>query len=223
MTIATTPVSAATAAQVAAQVNDKATIAGNFTTFLQLLTTQLKNQNPLEPLDTNQFTQQLTQFAQVEQQLKMNDQLASIVAMEQAAQSTLAMSFVGQTVAVDGQTTQLVGGAAKWTFSVPKPANAEITITNSAGQTVYSTKYAMQIGQQAFNWDGKTNAGQQLPDGAYKMTITAKDTSGQSVAIPTEVQGTVDSVDLTKSPPVLTVGGQNFTVTQVKRITRAGA
>ena len=107
--------------------------------------------------------------------------------------------------------------------SVPKPANAEITITNSAGQTVYSTKYAMQIGQQAFNWDGKTNAGQQLPDGAYKMTITAKDTAGQSVAIPTEVQGTVDSVDLTKSPPVLTVGGQNFTVTQVKRITRAGA
>ena len=65
MTIATTPVSAATAAQVASQVNDKATIAGNFTTFLQLLTTQLKNQNPLDPLDTNQFTQQLTQFAQV--------------------------------------------------------------------------------------------------------------------------------------------------------------
>ena len=223
MTIATTPVSAATAAQVASAVNDKATIAGNFTTFLQLLTTQLKNQNPLEPLDTNQFTQQLTQFAQVEQQLKMNDQLASIVTMEKSAQSTLAMSFVGQTVAVDGQTTQLVSGAAKWTFSVPKPANAEITITNSAGQTVYSTKYAMQVGQQVFNWDGKSNSGQQLPDGAYKMTITAKDTSGQSVAIPTEVQGIVDSVDLTKSPPILTVGGQNFTVDQVKRITRAGA
>src|SRR5262245_5492183 len=204
MTIATTPVSAATAAQVASAVNDKATIAGNFTTFLQLLTTQLKNQNPLEPLDTNQFTQQLTQFAQVEQQLKMNDQLASIVTMEKSAQSTLAMSFVGQTVAVDGQTTQLVSGAAKWTFSVPKPANAEITITNSAGQTVYSTKYAMQVGQQVFNWDGKSNSGQQLPDGAYKMTITAKDTQGQSVAIPTEVQGTVDSVDLTKSPPMLT-------------------
>jgi flagellar basal-body rod modification protein FlgD len=223
MTIATTPVSAATAAQVASAVNDKATIAGNFTTFLQLLTTQLKNQNPLEPLDTNQFTQQLTQFAQVEQQLKMNDQLASIVTMEKSAQSTLAMSFVGQTVAVDGQTTQLVSGAAKWTFSVPKPANAEITITNYAGQTVYSTKYAMQVGQQVFNWDGKSNSGQQLPDGAYKMTITAKDTQGQSVAIPTEVQGTVDSVDLTKSPPTLTVGGQNFTVDQVKRITRAGA
>src|SRR5215510_12585545 len=108
MTIATTPVSAATAAQVASQVSDKNTIAGNFTTFLQLLTTQLKNQNPLDPLDTNQFTQQLVQFAQVEQQLKTNDQLASIVTMEKSAQSTLAMSFVGQTVAVDGQTTQLL-------------------------------------------------------------------------------------------------------------------
>jgi flagellar basal-body rod modification protein FlgD len=213
MTIATTPVSAATAAQVASAVNDKATIAGNFTTFLQLLTTQLKNQNPLEPLDTNQFTQQLTQFAQVEQQLKTNDQLASIVTMEKSAQSTLAMSFVGQTIAVDGQTTQLVGGAAKWTFSVPKPAAAQVTITNSAGQTVYSSAYTMQTGQQVFEWEG----------GAYKMSITAKDASGQSVAIATEVSGTVDSVDLTKTPPVLTVGGQNFTVDQVKRITRAGA
>src|SRR5262252_8344494 len=105
MTIATTPVSAATAAQVASQVNDKATIAGNFQTFLTLLTTQLKN----------------------------NDQLASIVTMEKSAQSTLAMSFVGQTVAVDGQTTQLLNGAAKWTFSVPKPATAQVNITNSAG------------------------------------------------------------------------------------------
>src|SRR5215467_6781199 len=223
MTIATTPVSAATAAQVASQVNDKATIAGNFQTFLTLLTTQLKNQNPLDPLDTNQFTQQLTQFAQVEQQLKTNDQLASIVTMEKSAQSTLAMSFVGQTVAVDGQTTQLLNGAAKWTFSVPKPATAHANITNSAGQTVYSANYTMQTGQQVFQWDGKTNAGQQLPDGTYKMTITAKDASGQSVAISTEVSGTVDSVDLSKTPPVLTVGGQNFTVDQIKRITRAGA
>jgi flagellar basal-body rod modification protein FlgD len=203
--------------------SDATTIANNFETFLTLLTTQLKNQNPLEPLDTNQFTQQLTQFAQVEQQLKTNDQLASIVTMEKSAQSTLAMSFVGQTVAVDGQTTQLVNGAAKWTFSVPKPAAAQVTITNSAGQTVYSSNYTMQTGQQVFQWDGKSNSGQQLPDGAYKMSITAKDASGQSVAIATEVSGTVDSVDLTKSPPVLTVGGQNFTVDQVKRITRAGA
>ena len=225
MTIATTPVTntGTSASSVAGSVIDKSTIAGNFTTFLQLLTTQLKNQNPLEPLDTNQFTQQLVQFSQVEQQLKTNDQLATIVTMEKAAQSTLAMSFVGQTVAIDGQTTQLSSGKAKWTFEVPKPATAQVTITNSTGQTVYSSNYTMQAGKQEFNWDGKTNTGQQMPDGAYKMTITAKDAAGQSVAIATEVQGTVDTVDLTKNPPILTVGGQTFTIDQIKRITRPGA
>ncbi len=67
------------------------TLASNFTTFLQLLTTQLKNQNPLDPLDTNQFTQQLVQFAQVEQQLKSNDQLATLVSLQQAVQQTQAL------------------------------------------------------------------------------------------------------------------------------------
>src|SRR5258707_4958128 len=83
---------------------DKSTLAGNFQTFLTLLTTQLKNQNPLDPLDTNQFTQQLVQFAQVEQQLKQNEQLATLVSLEKTAQATAALAFVGSNVAVDGQT-----------------------------------------------------------------------------------------------------------------------
>jgi hypothetical protein len=103
VTAATTPPPASASATVANAV-DKKTIAGNFDTFLKLLTTQLKNQNPLEPLDTNQFTQQLVQFAQVEQQIKQNDQLATLVSIEKAAQSTTALAYVGATVAVDGQT-----------------------------------------------------------------------------------------------------------------------
>src|ERR1700742_3426884 len=83
---------------------DSNTIAGNFQTSLQLLTTKLKNQDPLSPLDTNQFTQQLVQFAQVEQQLKSNDQLSSLVSMEQTAQQTTALAYVGATVVVDGAT-----------------------------------------------------------------------------------------------------------------------
>src|SRR5262247_4530402 len=98
MTIATTPVSAMTAAQVASQVSDKNTIASNFTTFLQLLTTQLKNQNPLDPLDTNQFTQQLVQFAQVEQQMKSNDLLSGLVLLEKSSEATAALAYVGSTV-----------------------------------------------------------------------------------------------------------------------------
>src|SRR3954468_21748675 len=86
---------------------DKTTLAGNFNTFLTLLTTQLKNQNPLDPLDTNQFTQQLVQFAQVEQQMKSNDQLQTLVSLQQSAQATAALSYVGSTVVLDGSSTQM--------------------------------------------------------------------------------------------------------------------
>src|SRR5476651_1007439 len=82
------------------------TLAGNFQTFLTLLTTQLQNQNPLDPLDTNQFTQQLVQFAGIEQQMKGNDALASLVSIQKSAQSTQALVYVGQNVAVDGSTAQ---------------------------------------------------------------------------------------------------------------------
>src|SRR5450755_4131873 len=84
-------------------------IASNFTTFLKLLTTQLQNQDPLSPMDTNQFTQQLVEFASVEQQMKSNDSLATLVSLNQAAQSTTALNLVGATVVVDGSTTQLTG------------------------------------------------------------------------------------------------------------------
>ena len=112
------------------------TLAGNFQTFLTLLTTQLQNQNPLDPLDTNQFTQQLVQFAGVEQQLKTNDQLTTLVSLQQTAQSTQALGFVGKTAVVDGSTTNLVNSAANWNLSVPTNSNVAITIANSTGQNV---------------------------------------------------------------------------------------
>jgi flagellar basal-body rod modification protein FlgD len=84
------PASTATGTSSVSGALDKTEIASNFTMFLQLLTTQLRNQNPLDPLDTNQFTQQLVQFAQVEQQMKSNDQLA-----KKSAQATTALAYVG--------------------------------------------------------------------------------------------------------------------------------
>ena len=202
---------------------DKTTIASNFTQFLQLLTAQLKHQNPLEPLDTNQFTQQLVQFAQVEQQLKSNDQLSTLVSLEKTAQATTALAYVGQTVAVDGKTAALVNNQATWSFQVPKPASATVTITNATGQSVYTGGFTMNAGTQNFTWDGRGNNGVQWPDGNYTISVTAKDASGQTVAIPSEVQGVVDSIDLTQSPAVLSIGGQTFTLDKIKRIVRPGA
>jgi flagellar basal-body rod modification protein FlgD len=197
-------------------------IADNFQTFLTLLTTQLQNQNPLDPLDTNQFTAQLVQFAGVEQQMKQNDQLASLIAIEKSAQSTTALAFVGNTVAVDGSKTQF-DGSATWNIKAPKDTNATITITNAAGQTAYSGNFSLSQGNASFVWDGKGNDGSQWPKGSYTLTATGKDSSGNNIAISTEVQGVVDSVDLTASPPLLSIGGQTYTTDQIRRVVRSTA
>ena len=214
----TTPVSSSSSSNSLSSTTG-GTLAGNFQTFLTLLTTQLQNQNPLDPLDTNQFTQQLVQFASVEQQLKTNDQLTSLVSLQQTAQSTQALGFVGKTAVVDGSTTALTNSAATWSLGVPTNSNVSISITNSSGQTVYSNNYSVKAGQnQTFGWDGKGNDGTQWPDGQYKLTATAVDTSGNSVAVSTAIQGVVSSVDLTQTPPLLSINGQTYTVNQIKAI-----
>jgi len=195
------------------------TLAGNFQTFLQLLTTQLQNQNPLDPLDTNQFTQQLVQFAGVEQQLKTNDQLTQLVSLQQTTQATQALGFVGKTAVVDGNTTALSSSKATWELNIPSSSAVTVTIANSKGQTVFTGNYSASAGNnQPFTWNGQGSDGTQWPDGLYTMTATAADSSGNPVAISTQVGGTVSSVDLTQTPPLLMINGQTYTVSQVKSI-----
>ena len=160
------------------------------------------------------------QFAQVEQQLKSNDQLSTLVALQKSVQSTQALGYVGQTVAIDGQTSALANGKAGWSFNSPKPAAATINIVNSAGATVFSGAYSLNSGIQNFVWDGRDNSGVKQADGNYKLSITAKDASGQTVAVSTEIQGVVDSVDMTKNPPVLNVNNTNYELDKIKRVVR---
>jgi flagellar basal-body rod modification protein FlgD len=226
-TMPTTVVSAAATSSGTATSNSTAStattgIADNFQTFLTLLTTQLQNQNPLDPLDTNQFTQQLVQFAGVEQQLKSNEQLKSLIDIEKSAQATQALVYVGSNVAVDGSKAQF-DKSATWNFKSDKDTTAQITITNSAGQTAYSGNFSLKQGNSSFVWDGKGNDGVQWPAGTYTLTATGKDSSGNNVGISTEVQGIVDSVDLTASPPLLSIGGQTYTTDKIKRVVRQTA
>jgi flagellar basal-body rod modification protein FlgD len=199
-------------------------IAGNFQSFLQLLTTQLQNQNPLSPLDTNQFTQQLVEFAGVQQQLNTNDSLATLVSLQQTAQSTQALNFVGKTAVVNGSTAPLTATSsttdeAVWLLSVPTASTLNVTITAANGQTVFSGTYNATAGSsQPFTWNGQGNDGTQYPAGSYTLTATAKDSANNSVAIATQIEGIVNSVDLTQSPPLLSIGGQTFTVNQIQSI-----
>jgi flagellar basal-body rod modification protein FlgD len=222
-TPATTTPTASTTGSGTSSVVGQPLIAQNFDTFLQLLTTQLKNQNPLDPLDTNQFTQQLVQFAQVEQQMKQNNSLATLISLEKATQTTAALSFLGSSVVVDGNTAALANGQATWSFSSDKTASAVINIQDSNGQAVYSENRTVNAGPQDFNWNGRNANGQMMPDGNYTISITAKDASGNSAAIATEVQGVVDGIDLNQTPPVLKIGGNSFTLDKIKQVIRKGS
>jgi flagellar basal-body rod modification protein FlgD len=215
----TTPLPAGSNSSSSISSSSGATLAGNFQTFLTLLTTQLQNQNPLDPLDTNQFTQQLVQFASVEQQLKTNDELSSLVSLQQTTQATQALGFVGKTAVVNGTTASLSNSQATWDLNVPANGNLTVTIANAQGQNVFTGTYAVTAGNnQPFTWNGKGTDGTQWQDGQYTLTATATDSSGNSQAITTSIQGVVSSVDLTQTPPLLTIDGQSFTVNQIQRI-----
>ena len=218
-TVPTSSTSNGTSSAAAANALANTQIAGNFQSFLQLLTTQLQNQDPLSPLDTNQFTQQLVEFAGVQQQINTNDSLATLVSLQQTAQSSQALQFVGKTAVVSGNTATLTNSEATWELNIPTASNVNINIASSNGQTVFSDTFAAAAGNnQAFNWNGLGTDGTQLPDGSYTLTATAKDSNGNTVGVTTSVAGIVSSVNLTQSPPLLSIGGQTFTVNQVQSI-----
>jgi flagellar basal-body rod modification protein FlgD len=145
-----------------------------------------------------------------------------LVSLEQSAQSTQALALVGATVVVSGSSAQLANGSASWTLNAGKPATATITITDSTGQTAYTGSYTVNAGAQQFTWDGHGNDGRLWPSGTYTLTATAVDASGQSTAISTQVEAPVESVDLTQTPPLLSINGQNYTMSQLQKIVASG-
>ncbi|MGB6543111.1 MAG: flagellar hook capping FlgD N-terminal domain-containing protein [Xanthobacteraceae bacterium] len=216
----TTPTTSATASTATTGMQS---LAGNFDTFLQLLTTQLQNQDPLDPLDTNQFTQQLVEFASVEQQVNMNTNLQTLISLQQTTEATSALQFLGSTVTATGNTATLsnaTGSPATWSLNAAAPATANITITNSSGQTAFTGTTTLNAGTQTFSWSGQGNSSVIWPDGNYTMTISATGANGQPVTVSTQVQGVVTGVNLSQNPPLLTVGGQNIALSQIQSISR---
>lgn len=194
------------------------TIAENFDTFLQILTTQLRNQNPLDPLDTNQFTQQLVQFTGVEQQLKTNEFLEAMMTATQNATNSEAVSYVGKIVTASGNKSELIDGSATWHFAVDKAATITATVRDLNGNTVFTKQGQVSQGESVFRWDGIGNDGKQKPDGSYYVTIEARDSNGRLVGVATEMTGEVTGVDFTGSEPVLIVGNARVNLSSVMSV-----
>src|SRR6202023_2945978 len=198
----TTPTSNTGTAQAAGAVGSQQ-LAGNFNIFLKLLTTQLQNQDPLSPLDTNQFTQQLVEFASVEQQVNMNSNLQTLISMQQTSASLQALQLVGANVTVDSNTATLskaTGSPATWGFSSPSPATGGVTITSSTGQVAFPRTTSFPARTKTYTWNGQGNNGVTWPDGNYTLSINATGANGQAVTVSTQVQGTISSVNVSQPP-----------------------
>jgi flagellar basal-body rod modification protein FlgD len=194
-------------------------LSGNFSTFLTLLTTQLKNQDPTSPMDSNEFTQQLVEYSQVEQQIDTNTNLQSLISQGTTNASAVTTGYLGKNVSVTNGNASLTSGEANWTYNLgAAAASTTLSVTNSSGQTVYTGAGATAAGNNTFNWNGEDNNGNQLNDGTYKLTVTATDSSGATITTSVASAGTVNQIDLTGSSPMLVIGNMEVSPSDVAAV-----
>ena len=193
-TAATTPTTAgSTAARSAAAA--KTSLAGDFNTFLNMLTTQLQHQDPLSPMDSTQFTSQLVQYSSVEQEINTNSNLATLISLQQANQTSQATSYLNQNVEISGSSLPLQNGNATYSYTLPSTATScNIQIADSTGATVYSTTGDTSIGSHSMTWNGQDSSGTQLADGIYTLTVTATNADNTAMTTTTTTTGQVTKV-----------------------------
>lgn len=179
----------------------------NYEDFLLLLTTQLQNQDPSEPTDTNQLTQQIATLSQVEQQLNTNKNLEKLISMYSATQYNSIISYIGKQVEAEGNVSELKSGSAPFAYYLGAEAEqVNVTIKDRSGGVVFTGNGTKIAGRNVFNWNGRNNQGQQMPDGTYAIEIAAKDASGNDINSKTFITGVVTSVDSIDGSAYLSIG-----------------
>jgi flagellar basal-body rod modification protein FlgD len=212
----TTITSSSTEASTSSAAGSQAGLIADYELFLSILTTQIQNQDPLDPLDSAEYTNQLVQYSNVEQAIKQNQNLEDIMATLQTSQSLGYVSYIGNEVTADASTTRLTGSDASWAYDISEDATGSFEIRNASGAIVYSGDIELDAGSGTFNWDGRTDTGQQAVDGLYTISFDVKDASSRAETVRTTVSGIVDSVDWSSGEAILMVGDQEFPVSSVQ-------
>lgn len=196
-------------------------LAGNYQTFLTLLTTQLKNQDPLSPMDSSQFTSQLTQMTGVEQQLLSNQLLQQLVNSNQSNSLSSGVAMIGKTVTSNGTTSTLTSGTASWPYTLPtSAATGTVNVLDSGGNVVFTGPLtATNAGTQTYTWNGKNTAGTQLANGGtYTLQISAKDAAGNAISATDGVTGVVASTQQVNGVTMITVNGVQVPLSTVDAV-----
>ncbi|WP_298744994.1 flagellar hook capping FlgD N-terminal domain-containing protein [uncultured Brevundimonas sp.] len=184
-------------------------LASNFETFLALLTSQLKNQDPLSPVDSNQFTAQLTQMAGVEQQLLTNDLLKSLVAAQGGGGLAGAANYIGKDATAGWSAARFTAGEARWSYELAaNAASVRLEVLDASGNVVWSgTPPDRTAGVHDFAWDGRATSGNDGQEGqVYSLRVAAEDPAGGSVDAQVLTRGRVTGVEMYDGETYLTVG-----------------
>ena len=200
---------------------DKDTTAFNadFNTFITLLTTQLQHQDPTAPMKSADFTNQLVQYAEVEQAIATNTHLEKLIAIEGANAAATAVNYIGKEVLTLGTTTSLADDKATWDYTLESEApETTITVYNSDGLEVYSTTVEADAGSNTFDWDGKNENGVKQPEGLYYIELEPLDEDSLEVAASIMVAGIVTGVDFSSTTPIVTIGDTAFVASDILQV-----
>lgn len=197
----------------------QAALNSDYDSFLELLTTQLKNQDPLSPMDTNSFTQQLVEMNGVQQQLQTNSLLQQLV--NQSSGAGPAVDLIGKQVQAASPTVTMNNGAASWTYELDaNAASATLNVTDSTGKVVWSQPAPdLSQGQHPFTWNGQETSGGQASSGTYTLSVVANDSNLQAVSTNVYVSGVVTGVQSGSSGTMLNLGSSTINYTNITSVT----
>jgi flagellar basal-body rod modification protein FlgD len=194
----------------------------NYQDFLKLLTTQLQNQDPTAPADTNQLTQQIATLSQVEQQINTNKNLEKLITLLDKGSINNYVSFIGKQVEAAGNKIALLGSSATIAYDLEEePATLELIVSDKSGAEVFRGAGTKKIGRNEILWNGTDKYGNQLADGQYSFQVVAKNTSNELVKSTTYTVGTVTSVELASGQATLAMGDIKLAAEKVLSVREA--
>ncbi len=217
-----TSISAATAATTAAPAATTASgqsalgsLTNNYQTFLKMLTTQLQNQDPSNPMDSNQFTSELVQFSGVEQQINTNSNLNQMIQLLQGNNVLQSSQILGKTVEATSASMPLQQGTGQINFTAPTAGPVAVSVYDSKGKAVYTAAMTATQGANHWTWQGQTASGATAPDGSYTVSVGAVAADGSTTALPFTILGKATSVQQQNGAVEVLLGALPVNMTSV--------
>jgi flagellar basal-body rod modification protein FlgD len=212
------PTPAAASSTAGSSTDPLSSLSSNFGDFLNLLMTQLQNQDPTSPMDANSFTSELVEFSSVEQQINTNTSLTQLIQLTQAADVTQSSAILGKQVTVQSSQIPLQNSTGTLDFTTPVAEPVSIVVQDANGITLQQVTVNAGQGANTWNWNGTNSNGQTLPDGAYNVTVTSATAGAAATSVPFTVVGTATGVTTQNNTVNLQLGALSVPFTSVTSV-----